>query len=147
MATKNEVILKINGDPFLGVIDGNKRGVLNSAIYVTNQAKILAPTDKGQLRNSIMYKSGKSQSGGFNNNAGEQAPEKIHVQPKENEAYVGTNLDYGIYQEFGTRRMSAQPYLRPAGESLNIDIPAKQQKDAMAKALKKGVKTIRFKSV
>lgn len=29
-------------------------------------------------------------------------------------AAVGTNVDYGFYQEYGTGRMAAQPFLRPA---------------------------------
>ena len=28
--------------------------------------------------------------------------------------YVGTNVEYGIYQELGTHKMTAQPYLYPA---------------------------------
>lgn len=30
---------------------------------------------------------------------------------------VGTNVEYSVYVEFGTSRMAAQPYLRPAVES------------------------------
>lgn len=29
---------------------------------------------------------------------------------------VGTNVEYAVYVEFGTSRMEAQPYLRPAAE-------------------------------
>lgn len=29
---------------------------------------------------------------------------------------VGTNVEYAVYVEFGTSRMEAQPYLRPAVE-------------------------------
>ena len=29
---------------------------------------------------------------------------------------VGTNVEYAVYVEFGTSRMAAQPYLRPAAE-------------------------------
>jgi len=29
-------------------------------------------------------------------------------------AKIGTNVDYSVYVEYGTRKMSAQPYLRPA---------------------------------
>jgi len=42
----------------------------------------------------------------------------IHTETAETEdgavARVGTNVEYAIHQEFGTRRMKAQPYLRPA---------------------------------
>ena len=30
---------------------------------------------------------------------------------------VGTNVEYAPYQEFGTRKMKAHPYLRPAVEN------------------------------
>lgn len=30
------------------------------------------------------------------------------------QARIGTNIEYGPYQELGTSRMAAQPYLRPA---------------------------------
>lgn len=33
---------------------------------------------------------------------------------KKNEATVGDGVDYGIYQEFGTTKQKARPFLRPA---------------------------------
>ena len=49
----------------------------------------------------------------------------ISKPDEENTTYVGTAVDYAPYQEFGTARMNAQPFLRPAldlakGESLTI---------------------------
>ena len=38
----------------------------------------------------------------------------ITRQRKNNEERVGTNLDHGLYLEFGTRKMAARPFLRPA---------------------------------
>lgn len=35
-------------------------------------------------------------------------------KPPANEVYVGTAVDYGPHVEFGTVRMDAQPFLRPA---------------------------------
>ena len=32
---------------------------------------------------------------------------------------VGTNVEYAVHVEFGTSRMAAQPYLRPAAERTN----------------------------
>lgn len=144
MAVKNEVILKINGDPILGVTEGNDRGLTESAIYVTNQAKVIAPVDLGAGRNSIMYKLANGENDGFNNSTGESAPAKLTSTPKAGSAFVGSNLLYMTYQEFGTRFMQPQPWLRPSGESLTIDIPAEQSKEAMSKALKKGVKIIKI---
>lgn len=31
---------------------------------------------------------------------------------------IGTNVEYGLFQEIGTRFMAAQPYLRPALEAI-----------------------------
>lgn len=61
------------------------------ALMVEKEAKELCPVRTGRLRASI--------------HAG-----------KENKYthYVGTNVEYAPFVEFGTRKMRAQPYLRPA---------------------------------
>ena len=56
--------------------------------------KLLTPVDTGRLRNSIS-----------------------HAQYDEKTEAVGTNVEYAPYVELGTRRMSAQPYLRPGVEN------------------------------
>lgn len=53
-------------------------------------AKRLAPVDTGRLRNSISH------------------------ARDEDSAYIGTNVEYAPYVEFGTKRQTAQPYLKPA---------------------------------
>lgn len=64
-----------------------------AALMVESEAKKLCPVDTGRLRASI-------------------TTEKIGKA-----AYaVGTNVEYAPYVEFGTRKMRAQPYLRPALE-------------------------------
>lgn len=35
-------------------------------------------------------------------------------------AEIGTNVEYGPYVEFGTSKMSAKPYLRPAWQKYNL---------------------------
>jgi HK97 gp10 family phage protein len=106
-------VLTINGKPVKGVIEGNYKSIVEIASAVTAQAKDLAPVDEGRLRNSIMWKTQKDK-GGFNDSPDQQAEKEINVYPKANEGYVGSNLDYALYQEFGTRKMAPQPYLRPA---------------------------------
>ena len=93
---------------------GTNAGVLETCIKIATQAKVLAPVKDGRLRNSIMYRT-KFQEGMFNDSGGLSAPKKLDSRPKENEGYVGTNLEYAVYQEFGTRYLKPQPYLRPAG--------------------------------
>ena len=94
------------------------RGLIKASMLVEGQAVLLAPVDKGGLRDSIGYK----------------------VDESELVAYVGTNCEYAIYVEFGTGEfaengngrkggwvyktpngevhftygMPPQPYLRPA---------------------------------
>lgn len=53
-------------------------------------AKMLAPVDTGRLRNSLTH------------------------TVEGNAAYIGTNVEYAPYQEYGTRRTKAQPFLKPA---------------------------------
>ena len=38
----------------------------------------------------------------------------VKITPDGLAATVGTELDYGTFLEFGTRRMAARPWLRPA---------------------------------
>lgn len=94
------------------------RGLIKASLMVEGQAVLLAPVDKGGLRDSIGYK----------------------VDESELVAYIGTNCEYAIYVEFGTGEfaengngrkggwvyktpngevhftygMPPQPYLRPA---------------------------------
>lgn len=64
------------------------------AVRVESQAKVLCPVDTGRLRSSITHAVGVDGQGLY--------------------ADIGTNVVYGIFQELGTRYMSAQPYLVPA---------------------------------
>lgn len=87
--------------------EGNELAILELVTKVTAAAKVLSPVDLGGLHNSIM---GRVKSGDKLHEGGP----RISPVPKSNEGYVGTALLYGIYQEFGTRNMKPQPYLRPA---------------------------------
>lgn len=55
-------------------------------------AQELSPFDTGRLRNSISH------------------------AVDDDTVYIGTNVEYAPYQEMGTYRMKAQPFLRPALE-------------------------------
>lgn len=142
------ITIKKYGNPYDGADDGVEKGNIEICMQVTAQAKTLAPSDKGTLRNSIMWTTDVA-TGGFNENGGEPAPKTISVKPKEFQGYVGSALDYSIYQEFGTRKMAPQPYLRPSialivkGQSAKT-VLAKMQKEEMKGALKKGIKRIKF---
>lgn len=53
-------------------------------------AKMLAPVDTGRLRNSLTH------------------------TVEGSTAFIGTNVEYAPYQEFGTSRTKAHPFLKPA---------------------------------
>jgi len=66
------------------------KGVDFGADRIEKRAKYFVPVDTGKLKGSIEIKDipgGKS---------------------------IGPNTDYDVYVEFGTSRMAAQPYMRPA---------------------------------
>lgn len=68
--------------------------VVLATAAVHAQADKLAPVDEGHLKRSL------TPSVDGNKDVAEGA--------------VSTNVEYAAYQEFGTSRMRAQPYLRPA---------------------------------
>lgn len=66
--------------------------VMRAALDVQRGAKVRSPVRTGRLRNSI---------------AVDPAPDGL-------KAKIGTNVEYAPFVEFGTRFMSAQPFLWPA---------------------------------
>ena len=96
-----------------------EQALVNSALMVERDAKIKAPVNKrkglgGRLRSSITHK---TENFGSNNPA----------------VLVGTNVEYAKFQEFGTSKFPAQPYLYPA----LIENESRILKE-IAKAFKKG---------
>lgn len=76
------------------IVDGLDR----MAIRVERAAKRAAPVDTGRLRSSIARETTRDADGFL--------------------ARVGTDVEYAPYVEFGTQRASAQPFLRPALDSV-----------------------------
>lgn len=74
------------------------RYLVGLAAQVERQAKIYCPVDTGRLRASIASVTVR-EGGGL-------------------VAYVGSDVEYAIYVEFGTRFMAAQSFLRRALEEL-----------------------------
>lgn len=69
--------------------------LLSAAFQIEGEAKILSPVRTGALKNSI------------------------HVEKIQKEQYIiGDGVEYGIYQELGTSRMAARPFLVPAFEKV-----------------------------
>jgi HK97 gp10 family phage protein len=75
---------------------------LAGAQVVEARAKELAPVRTGNLRRSIHS-------------------ELASVSTESALAKVGTNVEYAPYVEYGTRRMSPRPYLRPAFDTAKAE--------------------------
>ncbi|MFW6214135.1 MAG: HK97-gp10 family putative phage morphogenesis protein [Spirochaetota bacterium] len=65
--------------------------IASATLATEDQAAQLAPVDTGNLRGSISHR---------------------FAGPLEGEVF--TPVEYGPYIEYGTRKMKAQPYMRPA---------------------------------
>jgi len=106
--------LEIFEDPTIAVNKANILSLEAMAIAITALAKQIVPIDKGELRNTLMYVTATT-TGGFNDSSGDAASEfeRIDFQLPKNKAIVGTGSNHW-YPEFGTYRMIAQPFLRPA---------------------------------
>ena len=75
-----------------------------AAIQLEGEIALRTPVDTGHLRASISHivPLGRSEGGG----------DRLSGTAPENAAYVGTNVEYAPYVEYGTKRMKAQPYMR-----------------------------------
>ena len=116
MAKELEVISHVPA-AIAGDTEGAEKGILKTVIKVTGQAK--ANCDGfGQ------YSTGATKNSGF-------------YKAEGLEGVSGFNTSYAVYVEFGTRKMSAQPFLRPA-----VDVVTKgaTAKDAMIKAMNESVR-------
>lgn len=86
----DQLIRKFNNQP--AAIQREASGIImNSALQVEKRASDNAPVDTGYLRQHITA-----------NKTGEMSAEVV------------ASADYAIYQEYGTRKMSAHPFMRPA---------------------------------
>lgn len=80
-----------NTDEFIRLMQEGVRVALEVVgLQAENYAKYICPVDTGRLRNSITHTSD-----------GEYA-------------YIGTNVEYAPYVEYGTSKTQAQPFLKPA---------------------------------
>ncbi len=79
-------------------INAQLKANMNKAVMlVEGDAKRLAPVDTGRLHASIAS--------------------RVEGNDKQIEGIVGTNVEYAPFQEFGTHKMAAHPFLFPALES------------------------------
>ena len=103
------------GDSVVSSVKNAKRGALSAAALIVEGAAVLVcPVDTGNLRSSI-----------------------THEVVDDEEARVGTNVDYAPHLEYGTVKMAAQPYLRPSLDSNKSQIE-KMIGDVIGKAAEAG---------
>lgn len=134
-----------------GSLAGMEKAMIELCSKLNDQAKALTPVDQGQLRNSEMYQvftnAGKIAEEGFNDKPEQAAPEShrlsVTEKPKKNQVIgiQGTNSDHW-YIEFGTRKMAAKPFERPAKEIVldggrATDVAAKYQREEITRAFTK----------
>lgn len=69
-------------------------------------AKLKSPVDTGRLRNSISWATATEKGAGAEPKA----------QPEENTVYIGSNVEYAVYQELGdfSHPVGYSPFLKPA---------------------------------
>ena len=100
-----------------------KGGQLNSllavamdeaSILVESKAATLAPVDTGLLRKSISH--------------------RVIDRKGYPVGQIGTSVEYSAFQEFGTSKMQAQPFLMPALNSSKASI-----KEIIARRLKQAI--------
>ncbi len=89
------------------------KSIWDAGLAVQAQAVALCPVDFGRLRGSILLKT-KDQTN-FNDDSDKiKEEDKIDAPKEDGIAYVGTNVRYAEYQEFGSWKMQASPFMRPA---------------------------------
>ena len=78
------------------------------------------PYDTGLLRNSLTYAlDGEgAQKSNYKADEGAETGAYTGSTPKEGfnkrSVIIGTNVEYAVYQEYGTSKTPAQPFIRPA---------------------------------
>ena len=132
-----------HGNVKTAVADGKAISNLMIGAAIASQAKLLAPVDYGQLRNSLSA-SNLKETKLLNNMAGEKADALDTQGLKDDDVYVGSNCDNAVAQEYGVgkRNIIPQPFLRPVMESVVLrktpaEIFAKYGREAMDRELKR----------
>ena len=109
-----------------------ERGLVKVGAHLEGLAVELAPVATGRLRGSIVYATK------FDKSKWRSPAENKDIisGPKDDRTlHVGTAVKYAEYQEYGTRKMPAQSYLRPAMD-LSKDIAQKLFSAEIKKTIK-----------
>lgn len=92
-------------------LERNAKTEINKAVYDTPPSPTY-PVRTGRLRASLTFATATEHSEpGAEAKPGDA---DLRGKPDEDKVYVGTNVEYASCVEFGTTRMRARPYLKPA---------------------------------
>lgn len=111
------VTVKDNSKEILAAIaQARERALEKIGLVAECDAKRLCAVDTGRLRNSITHvMSGESVSFSYSDDNGNNYSVNASAPSDEiKSVYIGTNVEYAPSVEFGTRKQSAKPFLRPA---------------------------------
>lgn len=103
-----------------------KAALTSAAIQLEGEIAIRTPVDTGRLRASISYIAPLSRS------LNPDDDDKLTGIASEKAAYVGTNVEYAPYVEYGTRYQKAQPYMRTGFAAAKDDIERIMQREMKA---------------
>lgn len=95
--------------------------VRKAAFDIQAWAAAAAPVDTGFLKSSIYVVTKDSSTYGqgvTNPPEGAEMLDEVSAPGSPTEAIVAVGASYGVYVEFGTVFMNAQPYLTPAAEAV-----------------------------
>ena len=106
---------RFTADPLTIVKNVTSKSNLALGAELVAQAKLLAPVDTGQLRNSLSATSPKRENLLLNDSEGEKG-KPLDVSGIQKDEVFRTSSDHAVFQEFGTKYQPAQPFLRPAEE-------------------------------
>lgn len=116
----SDILIKKDNSP--EVIKAVKEKVGQALIGIGQEcegyAKSESPMDTGRMRNSITFATDKFHSSGNDCGGAPASSKDMRTQnkPEELYVYVGTNVEYAVYQEYGdyTHKVGKKHFLRDA---------------------------------
>ncbi len=109
-------------------------GVLLEKVAARNVREVGA-IDTGRLRGSITHAT--KAEGRSAVTAPARQRDAVHRPSSKFEVWIGTNVEYAPHVEYGTKKMTARPYMRPALDN-NRKLVRKLFADALAEGFQRG---------
>lgn len=101
--------------------------VRKAAFDIQAYAASIAPVDTGFLKSSIYVVTKAASTYGIgvaNPPQGAFMMDEVPTPNSDQEAIIAVGANYGVYLEFGTVHMDAQPYMTPAAEAIRPSFEA-----------------------